>query len=86
MIIRSLELANFRKFRDPLRIDGFTDGLNVVVDTQRDRAAKLDLLEQARAGAKAFDLDGIKRRLENMDRAATRRRRALGSDRPHSLA
>lgn len=45
---------------------------SAIGDTQRDRAAKLDLLEQARAGAKAFDLDGIKRRLGNMDRAATR--------------
>lgn len=42
------------------------------LELQRDRAAKLDLLDQAREGAKAFDLDAIKRRLENMDRAATR--------------
>ncbi|WP_158298631.1 AAA family ATPase [Sphingomonas psychrotolerans] len=39
---------------------------------QRDRAAKLELLGQARAGAKAFDLDAIKRRIENLDRAASR--------------
>ena len=32
MIIRSLEVRNFRKFRDTLRIDGFTDGLNIVVE------------------------------------------------------
>ena len=32
MILKSLELANFRKFRDPLRIDGFTDGFNIVVE------------------------------------------------------
>jgi len=41
-------------------------------ETQRDRAAKLELLEQARESAKAFDLASIKRRLENIDRAATR--------------
>ncbi len=53
--------------------DGGRPSLDSAIgDTQRDRAAKLELLEQARAGAKAFDLDGIKRRLENMDRAATR--------------
>ena len=30
MILKSLEVENFRKFREPLRIDGFTDGLNIV--------------------------------------------------------
>jgi len=47
MIIRSLELANFRKFRDPLRIDGFTDGLNVVVEANE--TGKSTLLEALRA-------------------------------------
>jgi DNA repair exonuclease SbcCD ATPase subunit len=41
-------------------------------ELQRDRAAKLELLEQAREGAKAFDLEAIRRRLDNIDRAATR--------------
>lgn len=39
---------------------------------QRDRAAKFELLDQAREGAKAFDLAAIRRRLENLDRAAVR--------------
>ncbi|MGY2733575.1 AAA family ATPase [Sphingomonas sp. UYP23] len=32
MKLRSLRLENFRKFRTPLSIDGFTDGLNIVVE------------------------------------------------------
>jgi hypothetical protein len=47
MIIKSLELANFRKFRDPLRIDGFTDGLNIVVEPNE--TGKSTLLEALRA-------------------------------------
>lgn len=47
MIIRSLELANFRKFREPLRIDGFSDGLNVVVEPNE--TGKSTLLEALRA-------------------------------------
>lgn len=47
MIIRSLELANFRKFRDPLRIEGFTDGLNIVVEPNE--MGKSTLLEALRA-------------------------------------
>lgn len=47
MIIRSLEVANFRKFRDPLRIDGFTDGLNIVVEPNE--TGKSTLLEALRA-------------------------------------
>ena len=43
-----------------------------LAEMQRDRAAKVELLEQARESAEAFDLDGIKRRLENIDRAASR--------------
>jgi hypothetical protein len=41
-------------------------------DAQRDRASKFESLEKAREGAKAFDLVAIRRRLENMDRAASR--------------
>jgi len=47
MIIKSLELANFRKFREPLRIDGFSDGLNVVVEPNE--TGKSTLLEALRA-------------------------------------
>lgn len=47
MIIRSLEVVNFRKFRDPLRIDGFTDGLNIVVEPNE--TGKSTLLEALRA-------------------------------------
>lgn len=47
MIIKSLEIANFRKFRDPLRIDGFTDGLNIIVEPNE--TGKSTLLEALRA-------------------------------------
>ncbi len=47
MIIRSLEVANFRKFRDPLRIDGFTDGLNIVIEPNE--TGKSTLLDALRA-------------------------------------
>ncbi|WP_294299465.1 AAA family ATPase [uncultured Sphingomonas sp.] len=47
MIIKSLEIANFRKFRDPLRIDGFTDGFNVVVEPNE--TGKSTVLEALRA-------------------------------------
>ena len=47
MIIRSLEVANFRKFRDPLRIDGFSDGLNIVVEPNE--TGKSTLLDALRA-------------------------------------
>jgi hypothetical protein len=47
MILNSLELANFRKFRDPLRIDGFTDGFNIVVEPNE--TGKSTLLEALRA-------------------------------------
>jgi DNA repair exonuclease SbcCD ATPase subunit len=47
MIIRSLEVANFRKFRDPLRIEGFTDGLNIVVEPNE--TGKSTLLDALRA-------------------------------------
>lgn len=47
MILKSLELANFRKFRDPLRIGGFTDGFNIVVEPNE--TGKSTLLEALRA-------------------------------------
>lgn len=47
MIIRSLEVANFRKFRDPLHLQGFTDGLNIVVEPNE--TGKSTLLEALRA-------------------------------------
>lgn len=47
MKIVSLELENFRRFRRPLRLDGFTDGLNVVVAPNE--TGKSTLLEALRA-------------------------------------
>ncbi len=47
MILKSLELANFRKFRDPLRIEGFTNGLNIVVEPNE--TGKSTLLDALRA-------------------------------------
>lgn len=47
MILKSLEVANFRKFREPLRIDDFTDGLNIVVEPNE--MGKSTLLEALRA-------------------------------------
>jgi len=47
MILQSLEVANFRKFRDRLRIDGFTPGLNIVVEPNE--TGKSTLLEALRA-------------------------------------
>lgn len=47
MIITSLEVANFRKFRDPLRIEGFTNGLNIVVEPNE--TGKSTLLDALRA-------------------------------------
>jgi DNA repair exonuclease SbcCD ATPase subunit len=47
MILKSLQVANFRKFRDPLRIDGFADGLNIVVEPNE--TGKSTLLEALRA-------------------------------------
>lgn len=47
MILKSLEVANFRKFRDPLRIEGFTDGFNIVVEPNE--TGKSTLLDALRA-------------------------------------
>lgn len=47
MILKSLEVANFRKFRDPLKIDGFTSGFNIVVEPNE--TGKSTLLEALRA-------------------------------------
>ncbi|MGE3918891.1 MAG: AAA family ATPase, partial [Hyphomicrobiaceae bacterium] len=47
MILKSLEVANFRKFRNPLRIDGFANGLNIVVEPNE--SGKSTLLEALRA-------------------------------------
>ncbi|MQB43196.1 AAA family ATPase [Rhizobium sp. ICMP 5592] len=47
MKIRSLSLSNFRKFRAPKTISGFTDGLNIVVEPNE--AGKSTLLEALRA-------------------------------------
>jgi len=41
-------------------------------EAQRERAAKFEALEKAREGATAFDVDTIRRRFENLDRAASR--------------
>lgn len=47
MILDFLEVSNFRKFRDPLRIEGFTTGLNIVVEPNE--TGKSTLLEALRA-------------------------------------
>lgn len=47
MKIRSFELNNFRKFRAPIRLDGFTDGLNIVVEPNE--TGKSTLLDAMRA-------------------------------------
>ncbi len=47
MKIVSLELNNFRRFRAPLKLDGFTDGLNIVVEPNE--TGKSTLLEALRA-------------------------------------
>ena len=47
MILKSLSVANFRKFRDPLKISGFTNGFNIVVEPNE--MGKSTLLEALRA-------------------------------------
>lgn len=47
MKIRSFELNNFRKFRSPVRLDGFTDGLNIVIEPNE--TGKSTLLDAMRA-------------------------------------
>jgi hypothetical protein len=47
VILKSLAVANFRKFREPLRIDGFTDRLNIVIEPNE--TGKSTLLEALRA-------------------------------------
>lgn len=47
MIIKTLEVANFRKFRESLRIDSLADGLNIVVEPNE--TGKSTLLEALRA-------------------------------------
>jgi chromosome segregation ATPase len=47
MILNSLEITNFRKFRDPLKIRGFTNGFNIVVEPNE--TGKSTLLEALRA-------------------------------------
>jgi hypothetical protein len=45
--IKSFELNNFRKFRSPVRLDGFTDGLNIIVEPNE--TGKSTLLDAMRA-------------------------------------
>ena len=47
MKIKSFELNNFRKFRSPVQLDGFTDGLNIVVEPNE--TGKSTLLDAMRA-------------------------------------
>ena len=47
MKLRAIEVSNFRKFRKPLAIEGFVDGLNIVVEPNE--AGKSTLLEALRA-------------------------------------
>ncbi|HEX8126703.1 MAG TPA: AAA family ATPase [Allosphingosinicella sp.] len=44
--LRSIRVANFRKFREPLTIDGLKDGLNIVIEPNE--AGKSTLLEALR--------------------------------------
>ncbi|WP_342248774.1 AAA family ATPase [Sphingomonas sp. OTU376] len=56
-----------------IAIDGDSAALETAfAEAQRDRAAKLDALEAARAGAKSFDANTLRRRIENLDRATSR--------------
>ncbi len=47
MKIRSLSVENFRKFRDPMQLEGFADGLNLVCEANE--AGKSTVLEAMRA-------------------------------------
>ena len=47
MKIRGLFVENFRKFRDPMRLEGFADGLNLVCEANE--AGKSTVLEAMRA-------------------------------------
>lgn len=47
MILKSLEIANFRKFRSPLRIASFANGFNIVIEPNE--TGKSTLLEALRA-------------------------------------
>ena len=47
MKLRSLSVENFRKFRDPMRLEGFADGLNLVCEANE--AGKSTVLEAMRA-------------------------------------
>lgn len=47
MILKSLGVANFRKFRNPLRIEDFASGFNIVVEPNE--SGKSTLLEALRA-------------------------------------
>lgn len=56
MKIRSLALENFRKFRAPMRLSGFTDGLNMICEANE--FGKSTLLEAMRAAL--FERHGAK--------------------------
>lgn len=56
MRIRELGIENFRKFRQPIRLTGFEDGLNLVCD--RNEAGKSTILEALRAAL--FERHGSK--------------------------
>ena len=47
MKIRSLALENFRRFRAPVRIEGLTDGLNLI--SEPNETGKSTILEAMRA-------------------------------------
>lgn len=47
LVIRSIEVDSFRKFRKPFTIDGLTDGLNIVIEPNE--TGKSTLLEALRA-------------------------------------
>jgi len=56
-----------------LLADGDLGALEAALgEAQRERAAKFEALEQARESVAAFDASAIRRRIENLDRAASR--------------
>lgn len=56
MLIRELGVENFRKFRQPMRVAGFSDGLNLVCEPNE--AGKSTILEALRAAL--FERHGAK--------------------------
>ena len=73
MRVRELEIENFRKFRQPVHLAGFDDGLNLVCEANE--AGKSTVLDALRAVL--FERHGSKERAYRVAsvRMATRSRR-----------